>query len=93
MYGTRYAVCMIKKTVYFRDQDDLDKFNAIKNKAKWLHERLNNTVYEDQDYIVSGITPVEKFENFVHSSEHFGTKPDEPTYEPMDEAWTLMQPS
>ena len=31
---------MIQKTVYFRTQEDLDKFNAIKNKAEWLHEHL-----------------------------------------------------
>lgn len=36
----RYNVCMIKKTVYFRTQEDLDKFNAIKNKAEWLHDHL-----------------------------------------------------
>lgn len=32
---------MIRKTVYFRTQEDLDKFNAIGNKAEWLHEHLS----------------------------------------------------
>jgi hypothetical protein len=32
---------MLRKTVYFRTQEDLDKFNAIGNKAEWLHDKLN----------------------------------------------------
>jgi hypothetical protein len=32
---------MLKKTVYFRSQQDLDAFNAIKNKAEWLNEMLS----------------------------------------------------
>lgn len=36
-----YDVLMIRKTIYFRTQEDLDKFNAISNKAEWLHNRLN----------------------------------------------------
>lgn len=34
---------MIRKTVYFRTQEDLDKFNAIKNKAEWFHGILNDS--------------------------------------------------
>lgn len=34
---------MIKKTVYFRTQEDLDKFNAIPNKAQWLQDKLEDT--------------------------------------------------
>jgi len=42
VYGTRYNVhSMLKKTVYFRTQEDLDKFNALPNKAEWISERLN----------------------------------------------------
>lgn len=37
----RYNAYMLKKTVYFRTQEDLDKFNAIKNKAEWLQTQLN----------------------------------------------------
>lgn len=32
---------MIRKTVYFRTQDELDKFNAIGNKAEWLSFMLS----------------------------------------------------
>lgn len=32
---------MIRKTVYFRTQEDLDKFNALPNKAEWLHIKLS----------------------------------------------------
>ena len=53
--GVRYTSHMIKKTVYFRTQEDLDKFNAIDNKAKWLHERLNNVVFEDNEYQVTQV--------------------------------------
>jgi hypothetical protein len=38
---------MLKKTVYFRDQEDLNKFNAIANKAEWLHEHLKNVSTHD----------------------------------------------
>lgn len=32
---------MIRKTVYFRDEEDVKKWEAIENKAAWLHEHLN----------------------------------------------------
>lgn len=39
---------MLRKTVYFRDQDDLDKFNAIKNKAEWLHDHLDVDIMKNK---------------------------------------------
>lgn len=39
---------MIKKTVYFRTQEDLDKFDAIKNKAEWLHEHLSVDILKNR---------------------------------------------
>lgn len=37
MYNVHMA--LIQKTVYFREED-LPRWQAIKNKAKWLHEHL-----------------------------------------------------
>lgn len=36
---------MIQKTVYFRTKEDLDLYNALPNKAEWLHEHLTMGVY------------------------------------------------
>lgn len=38
-------------SVFIR-KDDLDKWKKLENKSAWLHERLNNTVYKDKDYII-----------------------------------------
>jgi hypothetical protein len=31
---------MYQKTVYFQTQEDLNRFNAVSNKAQWLHNKL-----------------------------------------------------
>lgn len=33
---------MIQKTVYFQTQEDANLFNALSNKAQWLHDKLND---------------------------------------------------
>lgn len=37
---------MIQRTVYFRDEADIKKWNKIQNKAAWLHEKLNENEVE-----------------------------------------------
>lgn len=50
-----YTVYMIQKTVYFRNQDDLDKFNALPNKAEWLHEHLNTPTIQQVNALASAV--------------------------------------
>lgn len=55
-----------QKTVYFREED-LDKWEAIPNKAEWLHEMLNLPQI-----------PIAKIEGYkVMSSEPTLTEPEE----------------
>lgn len=68
---------MIKKTVYFRTQIDLDAFNAIKNKTEWLHEHLGvdilkNRIGDQEVFTVNRIEVNPKSHNY------------ETIYEPME---------
>jgi hypothetical protein len=67
---------MLKKTVYFRDQEDLDKFNALPNKAEWLHEHLNpRNELEAHIRAMQELAP-DVMDEFVKS--------DQPTTEPIN---------
>jgi len=70
---------MIRKTVYFRSQEDLDKFNALPNKAEWLHDHLSSS------YIIGYTKPnvyVNKLEgdSISGSDTNPATLTDDPTY-------------
>lgn len=77
---------MLKKTVYFRTQEDLDKFNALPNKAEWLHEQLalkdvsRAMRYGDKLIVVNGVDPIKTYDATTEA-----IFDEEPTYTNIEE--------
>lgn len=69
---------LIQKTVYIREED-IDKWNALPNKAAWLHEHLNDSSYgkikpTDAGKIISFNSKGSKTVDIPESCEHFQPK-------------------
>jgi hypothetical protein len=70
---SNYTMIKVEVDIY---DEDLAKFNAIKNKAEWLHEHLNQT----------DLPEVERIKRSINQPINYGRYDPEPTLTPPEEA-------